>query len=454
MHAIQQLHAVQGEVLEPHDAGFDAATKLWNARSVARPRLVIRPAGVSDVVAAIDHARRLGAPLGVKGGGHAYAGVTIPDDGLLLDLGSMAGVDVDEDNRTAMVRGGATCGMVDEATQRHGLATPLPTVSSVGVVGAALGGGGGWLSRRHGLTVDNVRRFEMITADGREVQASADEHADLFWALRGGGGNFGVVTGLELALHEVGPDVLAGQIVYPFAEAVSLLRAFRDLMPGASRDFQCYPFLFRAPPIDAFPAEWHGQLVLDFVVFHRDPTATEAIGAIRALGTPIVDAVGPAPYLAVQQAFDAALPGGQRYYSKAHDLAGLSDAAIDTIVEHASTMKGDFTNVYLDPHGGADSDVDRMATAFDGRQTPFGFHCVAGWSDAADDQAVMTWTSDFHAAMAPHATGGVYVNLLADDEPTRVRAAYGDNWDRLRDVKAAWDPDNVFRANHNIPPAS
>jgi FAD/FMN-containing dehydrogenase len=439
-----------GILLEPGDADFDAARSLWNGRFDRRPDLSARCSQTAEVAAAVDYARANGMRLSVRGAGHSYAGKSVADGGLLIDLSPMDRISVDTESRTVTLQGGVTCGQLDAATQRHRLATSLPTVSSVGVAGAALGGGTGYLGRRYGLTLDNVVSAEVVTADARVVSTSVDKEPDLFWALRGGGGNFGIVTELTLRLHEVGPRVLAGQIIYPFDR--ELLLRFRDFMAEAPDEFQCYPFMFRVPPIDAFPPETHGVPVIDFVLCHHDPEADDFVQPLRELGQPILDAVAPAPYTQVQQTFDANLPAGQRYYSKAHDVEAISDGVADIVAEFVPQMKGAFTAAYFDPLGGAIGRVDPAATAFAGRNAGFSFHTLAGWMDADDDESVIEWASAFHQAMRPHSTGGVYVNLLADDENDRVPDAYGANYSRLVTLKRAWDPENVFTSNYNIPP--
>ncbi len=453
MSASNVTAGIERALLEPGDPGFEEASTLWNVRLDRRPDLVVRCTDASQVVAAVRYVRSNGLQLSVKGGGHSYAARSVAGGGLLIDLSPMKQISVDTETRTVTLEAGVTCGELDAATQQHGLATPTPTVSSVGVVGAALGGGSGYLARSYGLTLDNVSSMEVVTADGRQVRASDDEDPDLFWALRGGGGNFGIVTSVQLRLHPVGPEVLAGQVIYPFADAGNLLRFFRDFMAQAPDEFQCYPFMFRIPPIDLFPAETHGQPALDFVLFHADPAAADFVRPLRELGRPILDAVAPMPYVGVQQTFDANLPGGQRYYSRAHDLRGISDGAMAAVVEFVPRMKGAFSAAYFDPAGGAIARVEPSATAYAGRHAPSGFHILAGWMEAAEDEAVMSWASDFHQALAGESTGGVYVNLLADDEAERVPAAYGENYARLRELKRAWDPGNLFRSNHNIPPA-
>jgi FAD/FMN-containing dehydrogenase len=440
-------------VIESGDGGFDEARALWNTRFDRSPDLAVRCLTSDDVKATVDYAREHAVGLSVKGGGHSYAGNSVSDGGVLIDLSLMKRIAVDAEARTVTVEGGVTGAEMDAATQEHGLATPTATVSSVGVIGAALGGGGGYLSRKYGLMVDNVVSAQVVTADGRKVRAAADENPDLFWALRGGGGNFGVVTSLELRLHEVGPQVLSGQIIYPFDKAGEYLRFFRDFMADAPDEFQCYPFCFRVPPIDVFPEEFHGQPVLDFVLYHEDPDAAEFVLPLAQLGEPILEAAGVSQYADAQTGFDANMPKGQRYLSKAHDLVGLSDGAIDTMVEFVPRMVGPLTAAYFDPLGGAVGRVDPSATPYAGRETEFGFHIIAGWMDSAEDESVLTWASEFHGAMAEHATGGVYVNLIAEDETHRIPSAYGANYARLRELKQRWDPTNLFSSNYNIPPA-
>jgi FAD/FMN-containing dehydrogenase len=452
MNTAELARSLDGDILLPADPGFRAARTLWNARFDRSPDIIARCATLDDVRTSIDFAREQGVPLSVKGGGHSYAANSVRPGGILIDLGMLDDVRVSPADRTASVGGGTTCAQLDSASQVYGLATPLPTVSSVGVVGAALGGGGGYLSRKYGLTLDNIVSAEVVTAEGDCITASRDEHPDLFWALRGGGGNFGIVTRLELRLHEVGPQVLAGQIIYPFDDAAAHLRRFRDFMGEAPDELQCYPFCFLVPPIDAFPAEMHGKPVLDFVYCHQNPAALEEIQPLRMLGTPVADLTGVSAYVETQTTFDPNMPKGNRYTSKAHDLARLSDGAIDTMVEFVPQTAGAMTASYFDPFGGAIGRVDPTATAYAGRQAQYGFHVIAGWADPGDDDAVLTWADEFQRSMSEHATGGVYVNLIADDEADRIPSAYGPNYQRLGDLKSEWDPDNLFSSNYNIPP--
>jgi FAD/FMN-containing dehydrogenase len=446
------LDSVTGEVFGASDVGFDGARGLWNVRLDRTPDLIVRCLTSADVKAAVDHAREGGMRLSVKGSGHSYAANSVADGGLLIDLSHMKNVSIDREAKTVVIGGGVTCGELDAATQEYGLAVPTPTVSSVGVIGAALGGGAGYLSRKFGLTLDNVLSAEVVTADGRQIHVSPDQSPDLFWAIRGGGGNFGVITSMELRLHDVGPRVLAGQVIYPFDDAGAHMRFFREFMEDAPDEFQCYPFCFKVPPIDLFPVETHGQPVLDFVICHQDPDAHEFVEPLQSLGEPILSLIGPTAYVDAQTGFDANLPKGQRYTSKAHDLDKMSDGAIDTMVEYVPQMKGALSAAYFDPLGRAIGQVDRHATPYGGRSAQYGFHIIAGWMDSSEDESVLAWANQFHGAMAGHAAGGVYVNLIADDEAHRIPTAYGDNYSRLVQLKQKWDPNNLFTSNYNIPP--
>lgn len=444
--------AVEGPVLQPGEPGYDEARTVWNARFVRWPGAVVRCVDPADVVRAVRWASSHDQPVAVKGGGHSYAGHTVADGGVLLDLSGLSGLKVLPEERRATVQAGATWAALDAATQYYGLATTGPTVSSVGVAGSALGGGTGWLSRSFGHTLDNLLSVDVVTVDGEQLTASAQSHPDLFWGLRGAGTNLGIATSLELSLHEVGPEVLGGQIIYPFDDAENLLAAFAELMRSAPDAFTCLPFAFRVPPIDAFPAEFHGQPVLDFIVFHTDPTAVDVIAPLQKLGRPILDAVGPTPYTAMQQSFDPNLPAGARYYSTAHDLEDLTPGAISDFARFVRESRGALTASYFEPKGGACGRVAGADTAMGGRGAGYGFHVIAGWLDPEEDASVTGWAREFSAAMAAHATGGVYVNLIGDDEAHRIPHAFSDTG-RVARLKGSWDPANLLRANHNVLPA-
>ncbi len=446
---------LSGGLIAPGDAGYDAARRGWNGRFDRRPGAIARCAAAGDVVTAIRAAREHGIRVAVRSGGHSYAGNSSIDDGLLIDLSAMGGVDVDAGERAASVGPGARWGAFDAATQAHGLATTGGTVSTVGVPGYTLGGGTGYLARKHGLALDNLTGADVVTADARIVRASATENPDLFWALRGGSGNFGVVTSLDFRLHEVGPEVLAGQIVHPFEDAGRVLRFYRDFMADAPDSLQVYAFLIRVPPVEPFPEEHRGRVAL-FLVFCYAGVIAEGeaeMKPLRDFGTPILELVAPQPYVDVQRAFDAGTPEGLRWYSKAHYLDALSDDAIDLTLAGTEDLPGPFTMVYFEREGGAIGRVDPEATAFPHRRAEYALHIFPGWSEAAHDAALMDWARGFHADLAPHATGGTYVNLLGGDEEDGARAAYGKNHDRLARIKAKWDPENFFRSNHNVRPA-
>jgi len=445
---------VTGQVLHPDDPGYDDARTVWNARFDSRPDLVVRPTGPEDVAASIAFAKEEGLSLTVKGGGHDYAGRSAADGGLLIDLSLLDGVEIDASARLARAGGGAILRSVDTASQAHGLAFPGGTVSTVGVGGVTLGGGEGWLTRKHGLACDNLVAAEVVTAAGEVVRASEDENPDLLWALRGGSGNFGVVTSFDLALHPLDHEVLAGQVIYPFERAGELLRFYRKYVEDAPDEVACFPFVYRVPPLGVFPATWHGELVLAFVLAFMGPVAEgeTRLAPFRELGDPIVDGLVPQTWVALQQSFDPMMGKGNRWYTRAHYLETLPDEAIDALVDHIPPLPGEFTTVYLGAGGGAAGRKPPDATAYAHRDAAHGVHVFPGWVDAGRDQEAMAWARRVSEAVAPYASGGVYVNLLAEDEPDRVPAAYRGNFDRLRRLKRIWDPDNLFRSNHNIPP--
>lgn len=447
--------SMRGRVLDPDSPGFDEARKIWNGRFDRNPAAIARCAGTDDVAAALEIARRNELLISVRSGGHDYAGKSVSDGALVIDLSLMNEVTVDADSKRARVQAGVRWGAFDQEAQRHGLATTGGTVSTVGVAGYTLGGGTGWLSRKHGLGLDNLLSAEVVLASGEIVRASRSENDDLFWALRGGSGNFGIVTSFEFQLHEVGPEVVAGQILHPLESAPDVLRFYRSFMTEAPDELQCYPFFLRVPPLDIFPEQYHGQVAIDLVVSCTGE-ASEAEAAIRPLqdfGEPFFSGVGPQQYTALQQSFDAGMPSGNRWYSKAHYLRELSDDGIEILIRHVSDMPGSFTVVYMEPGGGAVGRVDAAETAFPHREAAYSLHIFPGWQQAADDERMIEWARTFHRDMAGDSTGGAYVNLLNGDENDVARTAWGANYERLREVKQKYDPDNLFRRNHNIEPA-
>jgi FAD/FMN-containing dehydrogenase len=446
---------LKGTVLRPGDAGYDDARTVWNAMIDKRPGLIVRCAATSDVVRALGFARENGLLLAVRGGGHNIAGNAVCDGGLVIDLSRMKAVSVDAAARRALVEGGATLGDVDAATQPHGLATPLGINSTTGVAGLTLGGGFGWLSRRHGMTVDNLESAEVVTAAGEVVRASATEHPDLFWALRGGGGNFGVVTRFEYGLHPVGPNVLCGLIVYPFSEAGSVLRRYREFIARAPEDLSVWAILRQAPPLPFLPAEAHGKEIVALAIFHAgDPgRGASLVEPLRRLGTPVGEHVGAQPFTAWQKAFDPLLTPGARNYWRSHNFTRLDDGLLDAAVEYLGKLPSPQCEIFFGALGGAAARPAAGATAYAHRDVQVVMNVHGRWDDPADDARCIGWSRGFFNAATPFASGGVYVNFLTADETDRVRAAYGANYDRLSRVKRQYDPGNVFRVNQNIGPA-
>jgi FAD/FMN-containing dehydrogenase len=445
----------KGEVLLPGDGAYDSARKIWNAMVDKHPAVIARCATTSDVVRGVTFARESGLLLAVRGGGHNIAGNAICDDGLVIDLSRMKAARVDPKARRVTIEGGATLADLDAATQAHGLATPVGINSTTGLAGLTLGGGFGWLSRKYGLTIDNLESAEVVTAAGEVVRASATEHPDLFWALRGGGGNFGVVTRFEFRLHPVGPNVLSGLIVYPIAEAKSVLQRYRAFIAQAPEDLTVWAVMRQAPPLPFLPKEVHGKgMIALALIYAGEPTEGEPlIAPLRKFGTPLGEHVGVQPYVAWQQAFDPLLTAGARNYWKSHNFTTLADGLFDTVIAAMGTLPSPQTELFLGALGGAASRPAPDATAYAPRDAQFVMNVHGRWENLADDKRCIAWARDFFKAAAPFASGSVYVNFLTADEGERVRAAYGPNYDRLARVKRTYDPDNLFRMNHNIKPA-
>ena len=424
-------------MLTPSDAGYDQARTVWNAMVDRRPRTIARCASAADVAAAVRAARDLGLEIGVRCGGHSVLGLAVPNDGLMIDLSPMARVRVDPARRRAVVQGGALLGVLDDAAQRHGLATTAGNVSHTGVGGLTLGGGMGWLARQYGLACDNVISCQVVTADGRLVRASRAEHPDLYWALRGGGGNFGVVVEFEFALHPAGTRALIAEHTFAPERGEAALRAWRDLAVGAPR-----PATFTASVRD-------GQVTAGFMWMGSPRAGRHFARQLDALGEPVTRHVAGTSYLALQRRQDTIRGFAMRRYWKGHYLRALPDQAIDALLARGDS----YPNVSLQAYGGAIADVPDDATAFSHRDTAFEYVASAGWTDPAEDQARMAAARRCAAAMAPFASGA-YVNTLSDEGPDGVRRAYPPHkLARLVAVKDAYDPGNVFHLNQNIPPS-
>ncbi|SDY33468.1 FAD-binding oxidoreductase [Halopenitus persicus] len=452
--AVDELReALRGAVLEPGDAGYDAARRVWNARIDHEPDVIARPTGTADVLAAVTGAREHGLSLSAKGGGHHVSGTAVPDEGLLLDLGEMDAVDVDPDRRIARVQAGATWGDVDHETQAFGLAVPGGQDPNIGVAGLTLGGGVGWLSRKYGLTCDNLRAVELVTADGERVRASADRHPELFWGLRGGGGRFGVVTSFEYDLHEVGPEILAGSLAYPVSDAPAVARRYREFVADAPREANALFGLMALPPASHFPADRHGDRVAMLVVCYAGPPeeGRPVLEPLRSFGDPIADSIRSRRYKRFQRA--GASRGSIRTALRSQHLETVTDEAIGTLVRHGSDVPADGATVFVSPRGGAVTDPDPDATAYPRREDAFHVLVEARWTDPADDDEHVEWVESFHEALRRHATGDVAMNFLSEDDPeTRRRAAFGDDYERLRRLQREWDPDGLFRMTRGIDP--
>jgi FAD/FMN-containing dehydrogenase len=455
MKAEELRASLKGELLLPGSNGYERARQVWNAMIDKHPELIVRCAVLSDVVRAVNFARENDFLLSIRGGGHNVAGSAVNDGGIVIDLSPMKAVHVDPVARRAVVEAGATLADFDAATQAHGLATPVGINSTTGIAGLTLGGGFGWLSRKYGMTVDNLESAEVVTAAGDVVRASAVEHPDLFWALRGGSGNFGVVTCFEFRLHPVGPDVLSGLIVYPISEARSVLRQYGEFALGAPDELSVWAVVRLAPPLPFLPESVHGKGIVALALLHAgDPESGKAlIDRLRRFGTPIGEHVGLQPYTAWQQAFDPLLTDGARNYWKSHNLPALRDGLLDTIVDYADAQPSPHCEIFIAALGGATTRPSPESTAYAHRDVQFVMNVHGRWTDAADDEQCIHWAREFFSASAPFATGGVYVNFLTADEEDRVRAAYGSNYHRLVEVKRRYDPANLFRVNQNIRPA-
>jgi len=453
---IQSLKSrLNGSLLRVGDAGYDEARTIWNAMIDRKPALISQCANAEDVQQTVSFAREHGLLLSIRGGGHNIAGNAVCEDGLMIDFSKMNSVRVDEKARIAHVGPGATLGDFDRETQKYGLATPVGINSTTGVAGLTLGGGFGWLSRKHGMTVDNLLAVDVVTADGRLLKASESENADLFWALRGGGGNFGVVTRFEFKLHPLGPDVASGLIVFALSDAVSAIKKYRDYIAGLSEETSVWFVLRKAPPLPFLPANVHGTEVIVFAAFHAgDPeVGKRAFEPIRGFGKVVGEFVGVQPYVGWQSAFDPLLTPGARNYWKSHNFEKISDGAADLIVEYAGKLPSDQCEIFVGLLGGATSRVAPDAMAYSHRNANFVMNVHGRWTTAAEDEKCIGWAREFYRETEPHATGGVYVNFLTEEETGRIRAAYGAGYDRLVGIKKKVDPNNLFRMNQNIKPA-
>lgn len=444
---------ITGEVIGPDDPGYDDARSVHNAMIDRRPALIARCASVEDVRTALAAGRGAGLAIAVRSGGHNGPGFGTVDGGMVIDLSPMQAVVVDPDARTAKVQGGATWGAVDAATGEHGLATPSGIISTTGVGGLTLGGGHGYLSRKHGLTIDNLLEAEVVLADGSVVTASEDSHPDLFWALRGGGGNFGIVTSFTFRLHPVG-NVICGPTAWPVSATTDVLSWYRDFLPAQDDDLYGFFAVMTVPPVDAFPEPFHLHKICAVMwCYSGDPAdADEALAPVRAL-EPAFDGIGEAPYPALQSTFDGLYPKGLQWYWRGDYFGAVPDGAVEAHARFGEELPTMHSTMHLYPVDGAVNRVAPDATAWRHREATYSQVIVGVDPDPANAETIRQWAVDYWDATHPFSSGGAYVNFMMDEGNDRVRASYGENYDRLTQVKGTYDPDNTFRINQNIPPA-
>lgn len=445
---------IRGAVITVAAEEYDRARAVYNAMIDRRPELIVQCANVGDVITALRHARDNGLDVAVRGGGHSVPGFGTCEGGLVIDLSAMRGVRVDPTTRTARVEGGATWGDFDAATHAFGLATTGGIVSTTGVSGLTLGGGIGYLARAFGLSCDNLISADVVTADGRFLVASEKENADLFWALRGGGGNFGVVTSLEFRLHPVA-DIYGGPLFFELDDAGDVLRFYREFIAEAPDEFGGFPAFQIAPPLPFIPEDRHGDPLLAFIGCWAGPIerGEEVFAPLRDVATPVAEHLGPMPYPALNNAFDALVPPGLQHYWKAVFSTDLPDAVVEAHLRHGPRVPVVNSTVHIYPINGACHRVPPGATAFAHRDASFATVIAGMWPDPADNEANIAWVREYYNAIAPHSQRGGYINFMAADDQDRVEANYGDSYRRLAQIKRTYDPDNVFHFNQNIQPA-
>ncbi len=447
------IGSVRGEVIRTGDPGYDEVRTVWNAMIDKRPGVILRCSGVADVIQAVRFAREHELLVSIRGGGHNVAGLALCDDGLLIDLSRMKGVHVDTQRRIVRAQPGATLGDLDHETQAFGLAVSAGIVTTTGIAGLTVGGGFGWITPKYGLTIDNLLSADVVTAEGELVKASPNDNPDLFWGIRGGGGNFGIVTSFEYQAHPVGPTVFSGVIAHPMEKAREVLSLVRDFIVDAPEELTVIPVLRIAAPSPLLPQELHGKPVILVLACYIGPLeeGDRVFRRLRDFGAPAADTLGPHLFTAHQSILDANFPAGRNYYWKSEDLPPLSDAAIDTIVAHAENITSPYSAVGLFQLGGAASRVPEDACAYSHRNARHALNISASWTDEDSDKHI-AWARDFDTAMQPY-TVGVYVNFLSNEGQDRVKAAYGPGkYERLVALKRKYDPTNFFRVNQNIQP--
>jgi FAD/FMN-containing dehydrogenase len=447
---------IRGQVLLRNDSGYEEARHIWNGMIDRQPALIVRCAGAADVRRAVNFARENEMLVAVRAGGHNIAGTAICDDGLVIDLSPMKSVRVDQRACRAYVEPGVTLGEFDYEAQSFALATPLGINSTTGVSGLTLGGGFGWLSRKYGMSVDNLLSADVVTADGELVHTDSNNDADLFWAIRGGGGNFGVVTMFEFELHPVGPEVYGGLFVLPWEQAKDALTRYRAVSDAMPNELSVWAVMRLAPPLPFLPQEVHGKPVVVFAICYSGAVegGARAIEAVRTFGKPCGEHIGPMPYAAWQKAFDPLLAPGSRNYWKSHNFDELPDGLLDAVIAAIAKLPSPQCEIFFGQIGGKTCQVPIDATAYCGRDAKYVMNVHGRWDDASEDARCIEWARAFFEASAPFALGSVYVNFLTQDESGRIGAAYGPNFERLVEVKTRYDPRNLFRHNQNIKPST
>lgn len=448
---------LRGPVFTPGDTGYEDSRTVWNAMIDRRPALVVRCLGTGDVIECVRFARANDLLLCIKGGGHNIAGLATADGALMLDMSLMRGVWVDPRRRIAHAQAGCLLGDVDRETQLHGLATVLGFVSATGIAGLTLGGGFGYLTRRWGWTTDNVVGMDVVTADARSVRASAEENADLFWGLCGGGGNFGVVTGIDYALHPVGPEIVGGAVAWPATDAPSVLEFYRTFAEHAPPELTLVMLMRRAPPAPWLPQDVHGKPIVMVLACYSGNVAEgeKIVAPIKAFRHPVADVLVRRPYTQMQSLIDATQPKGRRYYWKSEYLPRIEPDLCRKLIAHAADIRSPHSIVALFQIGGALNRIDAGRSATGNRDACYVVNLAGSWERPGDDTLNIAWAREAWSDITPFSTGGSYINFLTEDEsPERIAAALGKSLDRLGEVKTAWDPQNVFRTNRNIPPAA
>jgi FAD/FMN-containing dehydrogenase len=445
---------IRGTIVVPDDPGYEEARQVWNAMIDRRPAVIVQCVQADDVPPVIRFARKNGLQLSIRGAGHNIAGNALCDNGITIDFSRMKNVRVDPEKRRAYVEPGATLADLDEATQAHGLATPVGINSTTGIAGLTLGGGFGWLTRKYGMTIDNLVSVDMITAEGKKIRASESDNGDLFWAIRGGGGNFGVVTQFEFQLFPLGPEIVAGLIVFPFNQAKQILTKYRQFVNSAPEELNVWVVLRKAPPLPFLPETAHGKEVVILPIFYSGAVAEteKLIASLRAFGTALGEHIGAQPYVQWQKAFDPLLTPGARNYWKSHNFTELADGALNSIIEFAGKLPSPQCEIFIGLIAGAPNRVAADAMAYGHRDARFVLNVHGRWDEATDDQKCIGWAREFFKASAPYASGGAYVNFMTAEEGDRVAAAYGSNYEPLVEIKRRYDPENVFHLNQNIKP--